>query len=587
MIVYRSERRNETTRERLSELASDAIAWAASEALDLDAARDLLIGIGIIEAGVADVLATEFDAVSPLLTALRSATTAAGRMFVASSAGDPQAEQRALGNGVIARLEALIAAKLPETIAVGAPEGYAYYALYPEQYVAAANDIARSMSPGGVVCIGVRSIGTSLSAAVAATLERNGSAVRSYTVRPRGHPFDRELALAPDLRHELIAQRDALFLVVDEGPGMSGSSFASVARALTSLGIADDHIVLMPSWATDGSGFVTDTARVQWRRHRKFVSPFEEQWLRGGRLARSFGRGNTLTDLSAGAWRDYMYVNESGPVVQPEHERRKYLLYRDDGPALLLKFAGLERISQAALARTTRIAEAGFGPAPVRLKHGFIATELLHGTPLSVSDVSGTVIERLADYLAFVSHEFAATRAGDPEQFQQMVEVNTREALGDSVHSTLHRLLTAGAVSDERPVALDGRMFPHDWLRSGDTLLKTDATDHHDDHFFPGTRDIAWDLAATAVEFGMDDRAERYLLECYSARSGDAGIASRVPFHRVAYLAFRVGYATLASQALNGTEEGRRWFTRNTSYTSRLRSAVDAVGTCASLSNAA
>lgn len=478
--------------------------------------------------------------------------------------------------------------QLPETISVGAPEGYAYYALYPEQYVEAANDFASSMSPRSVVCIGVRSIGTSLSAAIAATLERRGCAVQSYTVRPRGHPFDREIVLAAELRRELVAQRDAIFLVVDEGPGMSGSSFASVAKALTSLDIADDRIVLMPSWATDGSGFVSQTASARWQRHRKFVSAFEEQWIHGGQLARSFAADGTLVDVSAGAWRDHVHVNGAGPAVQPEHERRKYLLRRENDPALLLKFAGLGRIGRSARARAQRIADAGFGPPPVDLQHGFIATELLDATPLTTADVSESVIDRLAEYLAFVSREFAVSSAINCEQLREMVEVNTREALGDSAHHAVHQLLQAEFTSNARPVALDGRMFPHEWLRSGDTLLKTDATDHHDDHFFPGTQDIAWDLAATSIEFGMDDRAERYLLERYTAHSGDSGIASRMPFHRVAYLASRVGYATLAAQSLDGSEEGRRWYIAAAAYRNQLRDQLSgASGALAPLSNAA
>lgn len=584
MIVYRSERRNESTRERLSELIRDAHAWTSSAALDHDAARDLLIEIGIVEAGIADLLAPEMDAVSPLVASMRSASTAAGRMFVASWIGAPRDEQRALGHDVIARLEALTATHLPATIAVGAPEGYAYYALYPEQYVAAANDLASSMSPRTVVCIGVRSIGTSLSAAVAATLERRGCAVRSYTVRPRGHPFDREIVLAPELRRELAAQRDAIFVIVDEGPGMSGSSFASVAKELTSLGVADDHVVLMPSWATDGSGLVSETARARWQRHRNFVSAFEEQWICGERLARSFAADGTLTDVSAGAWRDHIHLNGIGPAVQPEHERRKYLLRRDNGPTLLLKFAGLGRIGRSARARAQRIADAGFGPPPIDLQHGFIATELLDATPLSAADTSEAVIDRLADYLAFVSREFAVSSTSDPEQFRDMVEVNTLEALGDSAHHALRRLLQADVISNARPVALDGRMFPHEWLRSGDTLLKVDATDHHDDHFFPGTQDIAWDLAGTSIEFDLDDRAERYLLERYMARTGDSGVPSRMPFYRVAYLASRVGYATLAGQSLGGSAEGRRWCTLAAAYRSQLHGAC---GALAPLSSAA
>ncbi len=570
----------------MRELARDLRAWESGTALDLDIARDILIELGIVESGIADALSPDVDTVSPMLRALREASHAVGRVFTASLIGAAHDEQRAMSSAAIEKLNVLAGADLPDTIAVGAPEGYAYYSLYPEQYAAAATDIARSMSPSAVVCIGVRGIGTSLSAAVSAMLERHGCAVRSYTVRPHGHPFDREISLSLELRRELTSQRDALFLIIDEGPGLSGSSFASVANALTSLGIADVQIILMPSWLPDGSRFVSDSARARWQRHRKVASTFEQQLLHNGRLAGGFKADAALVDLSAGAWREYLVRDRAAwPVVQPQHERRKYLMDRCGRAPLLLKFAGLGRVGRAKRARAERIAAAGFGPAPADLQHGFLATEMLRARPLSAADVNEAVIARLGDYLAFVAREFAATNSRSSssarDQLREMIEVNTREALGDTASCAITSFMRSGAVIEERPVALDGRMLPHEWLRSGDTLIKTDATDHHDDHFFPGTQDIAWDLAATAVEFKLDDRAEHYLLERYSAASGDRHIAERVPFYRIAYLAHRVGYATLASETLDPSDDQSCWLAMASAYRNQLRGAL------APISNAA
>ena len=79
--------------------------------------------------------------------------------------------------------------------------------------------------------LGVRSIGTSLSAVVAAVLGERGCDVATWTVRPHGHPFDRRLALGPGLAARLSERSDAELLVVDEGPGMSGSTFAATERS--------------------------------------------------------------------------------------------------------------------------------------------------------------------------------------------------------------------------------------------------------------------------------------------------------------------------------------------------------------------
>ncbi|MGI8546070.1 MAG: hypothetical protein ACR2M1_01865 [Gemmatimonadaceae bacterium] len=550
--------------------------------LDLDTVRDILIELGIVEAGIADVLSPQFDTTSPMIGAFRAASHAVGRVFIATLTGAGRDEQRAIATAAIEKLNAIASADLPDMIGVGTPEGYAYYALYPEQYAAAATDIVHSIAPTAAVCIGVRGIGTSLSAAVSATLERHGCAVRSYTVRPHGHPFDRQIKLSPELERELTSRRDALFLVIDEGPGLSGSSFAGVANALTSLGIEDDRIVLMPSWMPDGSRFVSDAARARWRRHRKVAYTFEEQLMRNDRLASGFGAGADLVDLSAGAWRDRVFSDRlAWPVVQPQHERRKYLLDGAGRAPILLKFAGLGRIGRAKRVRAERIAAAGFGPAPIDLQHGFLATEMLQAKPLSTADVNQSVIDRMSDYLAFVGREFAATTTSARDKLSDMIQVNTREALGDAASSTVTRFMRTRAVFGERPVALDGRMLPHEWLRSGETLIKTDATDHHDDHFFPGTQDIAWDVAATAVELRLDDPAERYLLERYIAASGDWHIAERVPFYRVAYLAHRVGYATLASEALDESDDRIRWCAQASVYRNQLRGAL------AQMSNAA
>src|SRR5205085_10519929 len=89
------------------------------------------------------------------------------------------------------RLVAVDPRQLPHRISVRVSEGYAYYALRPETYVVAAVRWVQEARPRAAVCIGIRSIGCSLSAAVAAAAERAGVRITTCTVRPRGHPFDR------------------------------------------------------------------------------------------------------------------------------------------------------------------------------------------------------------------------------------------------------------------------------------------------------------------------------------------------------------------------------------------------------------
>src|SRR5436305_10867914 len=100
-------------------------------------------------------------------------------------------------------------ADLPDALDVVVPEGYAVYGLYPETYLRAA---ARWREEGAGVArvIGIRSIGTSPGAAVAAA---SGPEL-AVSVRPGGHPFARTLDLGDRddrddrLGRELLAGAD-------------------------------------------------------------------------------------------------------------------------------------------------------------------------------------------------------------------------------------------------------------------------------------------------------------------------------------------------------------------------------------------
>ncbi|HYC31465.1 MAG TPA: hypothetical protein VEB59_04205, partial [Gemmatimonadales bacterium] len=135
-----------------------------------------------------------------------------------------------------------------------------------------------------------------------------------------------------------------------------------------------------------------------------------------------------------------------------------------------------------------------------------------------------------------------------------------------------------GRPETDRPIALDGRMLPHEWLRGPRGHLKVDALDHHDDHFFPGPRDIAWDLAGTCVEFGLDDSVASELIGRYRRLSRDHTIEARLPAHALAYLAFRTGYAAMSAESLRGSPDGERFRTLTEAYRSRLRGELARAG---------
>lgn len=498
MIVYGSRTKTLKVREQLETLRG----------------ADRLIEFGELEAGVADALCPEMDADLPVLRAFRRRD-----------------------------IDAIAAFPLPETVQVSVPEGYAYYALYPEMYRCAALRFLREQQPERAVVIGIRGIGTSLSAVVASVMA--GRLAGSHTVRPRGHPFDRRIVLSPELESAWRAQRGAYFLVVDEGPGLSGSSFASVARKLSELGIGDERIVLFPSWEPDAAELKSESARDRWQRHRKYTARFED--------VVHFGK--EFRELSGGRWRELLCEEQRYPAVQPRHERRKYL----ENNARLWKFAGLGPYGASKQERAEALAKAGFGPRVEGLENGFLITEFVPGIPVNMIDAE--LLDRIADYLNYLVKAFPAGEAAPFERLCKMVRVNSSEGIGREIDVECFR----SVISDGATTKIDGRMLPHEWLITPRGYLKTDANDHHDDHFFPGCQDIAWDVAGACVEFGLNRGEQEYLV----SRMADATLPRRMPFYRIAYLSYRLGYARMAADADDG-----RFRTLDARYSALLREAV-------------
>jgi hypothetical protein len=543
MLVYRKQS------EQL-ETAAEVARLRAAPCATHDDAVELLIRAGQLESAVADSLFPHADADHPTAAALRRVTLAAGRVFRASLNGGGRAATGTDEVGLQAALDEVARADLPRVAEAGPPEGYAWYSLYPEMYFEAARRFYAEARPDRAVVIGIRNIGASLSAAVAAALEAEGCAVDSITVRPHGHPFERTTMLAPELAARLSRFDGARFAVVDEGPGLSGSSLTSVAAALSALGISDGRIALFPSWVPDGTAFRSEAARLRWRRHAKYAVPFEDVYSTAG-----------LEDLSGGRWRERFCGPAVWPAVQPQHERRKYL-----GPDFIERFAGLGRFGRARFERAVRLGAAGFSPRPLELARGFLKLEFVRGCPLGGrEDVTAGLLDTMARYLEYLAGPPAARSGASFDELCQMIEVNA----GGSVPAGFVERFRA-PVSDAVPVEIDGRMLPHEWLLTEAGYVKTDSLDHHDDHFFPGCQDIAWDLAAARAEFDLDDRKTAYL----TARLGGAALASRLPFYSVAYLAFRLGYATLARDAIAGTPDAARFDALTQRYRAALATAI-------------
>jgi hypothetical protein len=432
---------------------------------------------------------------------------------------------------------------LPPELSLRVSEGYAYYGLHPAAYGESAARFAKHHSPARAICIGIRSIGTSLSAIVAAELGQHGVEVDLYSVRPHGHPFHRTLALRDDLAAVLSGECDgAYFLIVDEGPGLSGSSFASVAGALSALGIDDSRIVLFPSWDADGATFRSEAARGAWMRHERYPAV---------RKAAVSG-----IEWSAGAWRRHVLGDdETGwPAVQPQHEVEKWW---QPAERVITRFAGFGRYGRAKLARAEALAAEHLGAPPVNLREGFLSLAFVPGR--SGPPVSEALCDAIAAHLAFLSRRFLDDRSPSIDQLELMIATNTGSGIGARLGPDA--LADARAALAAAPAArIDGRMMRHEWIESPDGhLMKVDALDHHADHFFPGVQDAGWDLAAAVFEFRMTAAQRDRLVARYVALSGDRDVLRRLPFYGVAYPAFRLGYASLACESVGSDSERARF----------------------------
>jgi hypothetical protein len=506
---------------RLEELLLTALLWA-----------------GTLEAALA-------DAGAPAAAAAAATTDRIARAYL-----------RRTRDGLVGLAAQISTWPVPARLRVSPPEGFAYYGLSPDDVA----HTARSILPEGtaVLVVGIRSIGTTLSAAVLAALEVGGRSVERLTVRPEGPPFDRITRLGDAAgvvaRH---AEQGSRFLVVDEGPGLSGSSFLSVAEALESAGAPPERIVLLGSRVVDPQSLVARDGAARWARFRVEVA----------RAAAQQGDGSAPggEDLSGGAWRPVVLGSpRRWPATWPALERYKQ---RSADGRWLLKFEGLGPFGAAVHARAAALAERGWAPWPSGAPdiRGLVGYPFPAGTPLAAAEADRERVAALGRYCA-LRHELFPADA-DPEALEGMARHDV------AVEAGLE--LPAGwSLPCERPAITDGRMLPHEWLRTADGgLVKVDGAAHGDDHLYPGPCDVAWDLAGASVEWALGADARQVLVAAYRAAAGeDPG--ERLPRYEIAYAAFRAAWCAMAA-ATAPADEVERLAAARARYRAALRQALE------------
>ncbi|WP_426958722.1 hypothetical protein [Muricoccus radiodurans] len=539
-----------------------------------------LIEAGELVQGIADAAfeATGRDDASPVTEAAMALATAIARAvrdsWEAGFAGGAVPDEAAIA--------AVARAGLPESLRTRRAEGFAYYALYPEAYAVAAS----ALPPGPVRVIGIRSIGTTLGAMVAAALD----ARPPMTVRPVGHPFRRELAVSDAWAGEMLTDRACRFAVVDEGPGLSGSSFGAVADLLDDRGVAPGRVHFFPGHGGAPGPQASASHRALWERTPRHVTSLEtlllgttrpehrlESWVAGlvGEAVRP------MEDVSGGAWRALRFAREAEwPAIHPHQERRKFLHRTAEG-TWLVKFAGLGRHGEEALARAEVLSGAGLTPEVAGLCHGFLVERWVEdagpvdptGEPASRANAIGRYIGRRARLLSTAAEDGASAAA-----LWRMARHNATLALGEEVARGIDRWEPDLPELDRRirRVWTDNRMHAWEWLRRPDgTLLKTDAVDHAAAHDLIGCQDPAWDVVGAEMEWGIaatdGDRLRGAVEQEWGAPLDPALLA----FLRPCYLAFQLGRATMAAEASAGwPEEEARGRAAAARYAAHLRGVL-------------
>jgi hypothetical protein len=412
--------------------------------------------------------------------------------------------------------------EVPQTLAISVLEGFAYYALHPAKFLDVINN---RKSENKCAVIGIRSIGAPLSAVVAAAI---GDAKR-ITVRPAGHPYERGLNITDAFRAFVERHRDHEFIIVDEGPGLSGSSFLSVAEALERCGVAASQITMMGSRGPEVAELRTPNASERWPRYRFVPTSVEPV------LPKDAGQS-----IGGGWWRRLFLADFTDqPASWTQLEMSKYL---SKDRKNFYKFEGFGHFGEEIGERAKTLERLGFGPRYLGNEDGFGKYELLVGELLRQRDISANVLEAMAKYCALRGREMV-TSSREDSKLPEMLAWNWKCEFGEDLptqHLAVERLVTA-----------DARMLPHEWIACDGRFMKLDANSHGDDHFFPGPCDIAWDVAGAIVEWDMDRQAREYFIDAYIHESGDQ-VRSRLSAYQLAYATFRMGWSKMAAHASAG-----------------------------------
>lgn|GEM_PF-6867636 len=204
---------------------------------------------------------------------------------------------------------------LPEALRMKIPEGFSFYSVFPESYLESAHALRNFLGEAELRVVGIRSIGTALGSIVAEA----AGACDFWTVRPVGHPFQREISADDDFKNTIVPESH--YAVVDEGPGLSGSSFASVAAWLVARGVPWERIHFLPAHPHPPGNDGSDSVRKIWSQVRRwnaneFRSDQDPRWNYCGLGPAGAIRREIAIRLSKAGWIPEVLGFRYGGILQ-------------------------------------------------------------------------------------------------------------------------------------------------------------------------------------------------------------------------------------------------------------------------------
>jgi hypothetical protein len=378
------------------------------------------------------------------------------------------------------------------------------------------------------------------------------------SVRPFGHPFSRRIRVDRSLEDQLLTG-EAHYVIVDEGPGESGSSFGAVADWLQERGVPLERIAFLPSHAGPLGDQASSEHRQRWSKAQRIAADLGDQLP--GRLTNWLmpligTLDGAPMEISGGEWRRHVFPEQQWPPAQPMWERRKFLADAG-GCCFLVKFAGLGSIGEGKLAMARALHAAGHAAEPVGLVHGFLVERWCEDAGSMA--IGEKPVAQIARYLGVRARLFpaAAGSGASIRKLAKMVGRNVSLTLGGDAAARLEPSAEELDRLERRVVRVrtDNKLDHHEWRRMPDgRLLKTDALDHHQSHDLIGCQDLAWDVAGAICEL---DLPSEELIAPTEEAAGRVTDPQLLGFYRIAYPAFRLGQAAMARAAADPSEAAR------------------------------